>query len=362
MLNFKPTSLRKAKWMALLVGVFALASGGTISANAIGTWASPTLLYSPSYVQSQGYSYAADEIPGSPNRIWTCHSPSSGVIRDNIFETTLSGSTVTSSTSVLNGTGSGWDSYHDCDPSIVRVNETYAGTAYTYAMFYTGNDGNCSCHNQIGVAFATGLDGPWTKYPNPVVTFNSSYPTTQWGVGQPSATTVDAAAGTVVLTWTSGYTSDPADSLGNFAEVNFSSGAPALSSQHQIQTSGLTDLNGSSDFLNNFDIVYSPTRDLFYAVREAHPYPSSSPDYISTAIQVDSISGSAMWSGSGSWNVVANLGPSLTGYPRNHNPGIARTVYGTLPDESSITPLITTATLDPNSLWTYEIWSSSATL
>jgi hypothetical protein len=331
-------------------------------AGALGAWSTPTLVYSPTSVQTTGYAYAADLVPGSTDRAWTCHSRSSGTIRDDIFETKLSGGTLLSSTSVLAGTGTGWDSFHNCDPSVVAVDATIGGTAYHYAMFYTGNDQDCSCHNQVGVAFATTVDGPWTKYPTPVIAFDSAYPTSQWGVGQPSATSIDPAAGTVVLTWTSGYTANPADSRGNFAQVSFATGAPVVTSRHQIQTTGLTDLTGASDFLNNFDIVYSPQRDVFYLIREAHPYPTSAPDYISTAVQVASITGSALWSGSGSWTVLGTISSTQTGLPRNHNPGFARTVYGTLPDEASVRALVTTSSLDPNSLWTYRVWSTTATL
>jgi hypothetical protein len=362
-MTFIPSFSRRAlRLAAAACAVIVICFTSATPALGLGTWSSPVLVYSPTVAQATGYSYAPVEIPGSPTRLWTCHSRSSGVVRDDIFETTISGSTVTSSTSVLSGTGTGWDSYHNCDPTVVQVDVTYAGTSYSYAMFYTGNDMNCSCHNQIGVAFATSLDGPWVKYPSPVVEFDPAQPTSQWGVGQPSATTINPSAGTVVLTWTSGYTSNPADSTGNFAEVDFSSGVPTLSYQHQIQVTGLTDLNGAADYLNNFDIVYSPSRDVFYMIREAHPYPTSSPDYISTAVQLDSIPGSSMWSGSGSWTVLSNMGADLTGYARTHNPGFARTIYGTLPDESTITVLVTTATLDPNSLWTYEVWGTSATL
>ncbi len=360
-----PVAEHRRRLRALL----ALAAGAAIvattaqSAGAIGTWSSPAVVYDPTTIQSTAYSYAPDLIPGTNDRAWSCHSRSSGTIRDDIFETKLSSSgAVLSSVSVLSGSGTGWDNYHNCDPSIVAVNATIGGTGYTYAMFYTGNDADCSCHNQVGVAFSNSLDGPWTKYSSPVVAFDSSKSTSLWGEGQPSATTINAAAGTVVLTWSSGYTSNPADTKAYFAQVSFATGAPVISSKHQIQTTGLTDLNGAQDYLNNFDIVYSTTRDAFYLIREAHPYPTSSPDYISTAVQVDSITGSSMWSGSGSWSVLSTIGSGVSSAARIHNPGFSRTVYGTLPNESSITALFTTAGLDPDSLWTYKFDKTTATL
>lgn len=350
---------RGLRLVATMLGGAMIAIAVPTTASAIGSWSTPSLVYTPTSIQTTGYSYAPAMIPGATDRLWTCHSRTSGTVRDDIFETTLNGGALVSSNSVLSGTGSGWDSFHNCDATVVAVDATIGGTSYSYAMFYTGNDADCSCHNQIGVAFATGLDGPWTKYPSPVIAFDSALPTTQWGVGQPSATSIDPSAGTVVLTWTSGYSTGTS---GNFAQVGFATGAPVVSSRHQIQTTGLTDSTGAADFLNNFDVAYSPSRDVFYMIREAHPYPTSSPDYISTSVQLDSIPGSAMWSGTGSWTVLGSIGSTVTGYPRTHNPGFARTAFGTLPDESRLSALVTTATLDPDSLWTYRVWSTAATL
>lgn len=352
------------KILALVAIPFIVAASAMpAAANSINTWSTPTLEYDPTTVQNIAYSYAPDLIPGNGvDRLWSCQSRSSGTIRDNIFETTFNGATQVSSTSVLEGTGTGWDSFHNCDPSVVAVDATISGTNYHYAMFYTGNDKDCSCHNQVGVAFANSLDGPWAKYPSPVIAFDSSKSTSLWGEGQPSATTVNPSAGTVVLTWTSGYSSDPADSTGNFAEVSFASGVPVVSDRHTIQTTGLTNLNGAQDYLNNFDIVYSTTRDTFYMIREDHPYPTTSPNYISTAVQVDSIPSASLWSGFGSWKVLNNIDSSVISAPRIHNPGFSRTVYGTLPDEDSLTALFTTSNLDPNSLWTYKIWKTNELL
>jgi hypothetical protein len=108
--------------------------------------------------------------------------------------------------------------------------------------------------------------------------------------------------------------------------------------------------------------VYSWTRDTFYMVREAHPYPTTDPGYISSAVQLASLPGSSMWSGTGSWTVLDDLGSSLTGFDRTHNPGFGRTIYGTLPDESRLEVLFSTAHLDPGSLWSYKVYATSATL
>lgn len=323
----------------------------------LGPWSTPVNVYAGGDLQGTGYAYAPSVIAGSTQYTYTCHSRSTGYVRDDIFLTKRSGGAVQSSVSVLHGT-SGWDSYHNCDPSVVRVNVPYAGHTYSYAMFYLGNDVDASAHNQVGVAVADGLDGPWTKLPDPVVAYSNSG-TSEWGAGQPTATTIDAAAGSVVLCWTEGYSTG---TVAKFARVDFGSGTPVRSQEHLIPTAGLTDRNGAPDFTHNFDLVYSPSRDRFYMVREGHPYPASSPAYISDHVQLDSIPGAGLWSGTGTWTVEGVIDTTRTGKARTHNPGFERTAYGTLPDESRLTVVYTSANLDPDSLWSYRLWQTTATI
>lgn len=318
---------------------------------AIGPWSAPVRLYAGGDIQSPGYAYAPSAVAGDPLRLYTCHSRSSGLIRDDIFLTKKSGNTTVSSTSVLRGTGTGWDHFHNCDPSVVRVNVPYNGHTYSYAMFYLGNDVDASARNAVGVAFADNLDGPWIKLPEPVVPFPGD-----WGAGQPTATTIDPAAGTVVLAWTEGH---PGNTFGWAAQVSFGSGRPVISHQRRIPEAGLTTSTGAPDWLNNFDLAYSPRRDRFYLVREGHPYPATDPNYISDRVQLASMSGSDFWNGTGSWTVE---GWFSSGRARTHNPGLLRTIYGTLPDESSITVVYTSSEPDPGSLWTYTLWRTTAAL
>ncbi len=71
-----------------------------------------------------------------------------------------------------------------------------------------------------------------------------------------------------------------------------------------------------------------------------------------------SIAGSHLWNGTGSWTVETNITPAQTGFDRNHNPGLLRTRYGTLPDPGSLTVVFTKANAGafPSSLWSYELW------
>ncbi|GAB3948878.1 hypothetical protein GCM10029976_080870 [Kribbella albertanoniae] len=342
--------------IAALAAVLALLPHSSAQA-AVGGWSAPIRLYAASDIQARGYAYAPSVVAGSPTRIYTCHSKAANTIRDDIFLTKVGGT----STSVLTGSGSGWDHFHNCDPSVVRVNVPFNGQTYSYAMFYLGNDVDASAHNAIGVAVAHNLDGPWVKLPNPVIQFPGNAPT-EWGAGQPTATTINAADGTVVLAWTQGL---PSGNVGKAAQVSFASGTPVVQFERVLPMAGLTKSTGEpDDGLNNFDLVYSPPRDRFYLVREGHPYPSGSqPDYISDHLQIASISGAGFWGTPGvSWTVESTITSARTGRPRTHNPGFLRTAYGTLPNESELTVVYTSAGYDPDSLWSYTLWQTTAPL
>ncbi|GAA0623276.1 hypothetical protein HPO96_23470 [Kribbella sandramycini] len=322
---------------------------------AVGGWSAPIRLYAASDVQGRGYAYAPSAVADNPTRLYTCHSKARNTIRDDIFLTRVG----VSSRSVLAPAGTGWDSWHNCDPSVVRVNVPFNGQTYSYAMFYLGNDVDRSAHNAIGVAVAHNLDGPWVKFPNPVIPFPGNHPD-QWGAGQPSATTINAAEGTVVLAWTQGL---PSGNTGKAAQISFGSGTPVVQYERTLPMAGLTTATGAQDDLNNFDLVYSPPRDRFFMVREGHPYPVSNPNYISDHVQIASISGADFWASSGgSWRVESTITSARTGKARTHNPGFLRTVYGTLPNESALTVVYTSADPDPDSLWSYTLWQTTAAL
>ncbi|MFD2348559.1 hypothetical protein ACFSTC_02900 [Nonomuraea ferruginea] len=138
---------------------------------------------------------------------------------------------------------------------------------------------------------------------------------------------------------------------------------PVVGPAVEVTRAGLTGTDGKPDVLNNFDVAYDPSRDRFYAVREQHPYPTVAPKQIGASLQVASIDGASIWNGGGSWRVEGVIDPALTGLPRNHNAGIVRTVYGTLPDSGSLTVIFTESCAGTcASLWSYDLWRVTGTL
>lgn len=350
--------MKKAMLM-LVMGCLMLLSAFPVSAAVMWNSSSLDEVYNP---VGNKYSYAPTVIQdGDTTHMWTCHNNVDGVIKDHIYYTKIENGNVVSSYSVLQAGGSGaWDSYHVCDPAVVQGQFQLNNETYQYAMFYLGNDVNASYHNQIGVAFAKTIEGPWVKYNQPVITYpNDGY----WGVGQPSVTSVDGQ-GHLLLFYTQG---DSVQTTGYRVEVNLSNmSQPSIGQPLQLTTAGLLDKNGAQDWLNNFEMVYDPTRDRFYAVRDQHPFPGTAPNYITENVQVVSIAGAHVWGGGGTWKVEAGLTSAQTGFARNHNAGILRSSYGTLPSPNSIDIYFTDSEAVPNltgpAEYTYDIWKITGEL
>jgi len=343
----KPAS---ALLLALLLALVHIAPAG---AAVVWNGGPLTKVYDP---PGERYAYAPSVVrDGDVEHMWTCHNDADGVIKDHIYYTRTENGVVTESESVLApGPAGAWDSTHVCDPNVVAGKFGYGGTEYNYALFYLGNDMPGSTHNQIGVAFSEQAEGPWTKYPNPIVEYpNDGF----WGVGQPSATSVDGQ-GRVLLFFTKG---DPNATGGYRIDMNLNRMEnPAIGPAVALTNEGLKNASGQPDFLNNFDIAYDPSRDRFIAIRELHPYPSSSPNYITDSQQIVSIEGGAIWGGGGAWKIEGTLGPATTGFPRNHNGGLLRTAHGTLPDPNAVEAYFTDSDAAPGlsgrAEYTYDVW------
>jgi hypothetical protein len=307
-------------------------------------------IYAPAAISDSGIDY-----------IWGCYNPDSGVVRDHIIylERAAGGEIIAADIALEPGPLGSWDSVHVCDPAVVAGKFHYQGKMYSYALFYLGTDDIGGMHNQIGVAFATSLSGPWVRYPWPIVSFPpEDDPKTHWGVGQPSVTSVDGFGRVLIF-----YTQGDLTTRTQVRDVNlFDMGAPQIGRAVPVTNSGLTDMNGNPDYMNNADFVYDPVRDRFYAVREQRPYPADDPDYIGTALQIVSIPGGFIWSGGGRWTAEGEVRPELTGFPRNHNAGLERSIYGTLLDSAWIRVFYAVAESGPMSLWSYDLWELQGAL
>lgn len=317
------------------------------------------------------YTYAPSVVrDGNTEWIWSCHNDEAGVIKDHVYLTKRLDGEIQESHSVLQASPApAWDSFHVCDPSVITGNYSYNGQRYRYAMFYLGNDLDASAHNQIGVAFAKNPEGPWVKFPDPLVTSNR---TDQWGVGQPSAIALPGRSGRVILAYTRGDTSTRAYirqlDMSNMQHLKI--GEPIL-----LPTAGLVGRDGESDYLNGYDIALDRSGQRVYTVREQHPYPNDNPWWIGASVQVNSIDTADLLTGKGTWRVEGAINEELTGFARNHNAGFVRTWRGYLPQQHSLAVVFTDScaslpTVDNpdwslatcDSLFSYDLWEIAGSI
>jgi hypothetical protein len=312
------------------------------------------------------YSYAPSAVmDGSHIRIYTCENASPGLFRDSIHHVRYSphsGLLDEQAYELGPGNSGSWDSVHVCDPAIVAGKFAFGGQSYNYAMFYLGTDRSDNTHNQVGVAFSKSLanGGAWVRHNAPLLTHPADG---SWGVGQPSATSVDGN-GRLLLFYTRGALGGTTARVRDINLANM--GAPQIGAAKQLTVSGLTATTGTPDILNNFDVIYDTTRDRFFAIRPRRPMSASQPTFIAPRQQLVSIAGASVWNGGGVWRAEGEITPTLTGHPRNHNAGIVRTAHGTLPDPNVITVIYTTSCETSTSCtvpeWSYKLSSVSGFL
>jgi hypothetical protein len=266
-----------------------------------------------------------------------------------------------------------WDSRHVCDPDVVAGRFRYRGREWKYALFYLGCDAERSRHNQVGVAFADSLRGPWLKYPEPILRYTRDpaggivgehlgWPVWRyWGVGQPAVISLDDG-GRVWLF----YSRAEEEAGEEMVEIDLSDmdAGPKCGPRRKVPTTGLRSAAGQpTTYLNNIGVVYDARRDRYYMAREGD-LPAEDgrfPTFISTFVQLARIPGADLRAGRGEWEVLRNIGPETTGWPRNHNAFVLKDLRGRLPHPNRLTLGVSVAEAydhPPDSfawLWTYRI-------
>lgn len=322
------------------------------------------------------YAYAPGVVENEDGtvHVFFCGNPDATVFVDHIYHVKLHpGGTQTQEKSILQpGKEGEWDDQHVCDPSVVAGDFFYNGTNYKYALFYLGSS-KLYYYNEIGVAFSNSLGGDeWVKYPEPIVQKSWNYEEDQligdykaWGVGQPSVLSLNNG-GELLLTYTVGDRNGTRIewSLLDMGEVeNFS-----LSIPKPMIKKGLFDLDYSrSDITKNSDFAIGNDGKTIVMVRPVLPNPSSYPAFLSKSSEIAKIDYSHFINGTGSWSQISRITPELTGYPRNHNPGLGRNQFGEIDGIDQLDFYYTTSESSPNvapstslhAEWSYSIWKGT---
>lgn len=244
-----------------------------------------------------------------------------------------------------------WAAMHICDPDVVKGEFAYTtgGVRRTYgwAMFFTGADnddgGADGRFNVVGVALANSALGPWTIVATPVIdTSEPDYNAAGYGVGQPSATSVDQHG--KLLLFYSGLdcaaqdTPDPnCNGLDRGTAVRTldlsDANAPVLGARSFVTTAGLTPepFFAGGRFLHNASWTYDPSRASFFVARDTGDLAGNE---VEETVEIDQIAGSSIWSGGGTWTVIGQITGAQSGYKWNHNAGLVRDPYGGLAYQS----------------------------
>lgn len=264
--------------------------------------------YCPSYIQTSD----------TERYIYYCRNEFEGQIKDSIYmrpsikkeESWEWGEAAVA----LVPSENGWDSIHVCDPDVKEGSFLYNNHTYRYIMFYLGSDKSNSNHNQIGVAFADSMNGPWTKWEaNPIIEFGFA---NYWGKGQPSAISLDGK-GKLMLFYSCG---DLEGTRMAYREMDLSDMSnPWIGEERVVPTDGLTESDGSQVILHNGGLAYDEGTDRYYLVRPRHPFDIEAPNFISSQLQVAYTPASTFHSGTGTWTVEGHVTPEQSEKERNHN-------------------------------------------
>ena len=265
-----------------------------------------------------------------------------------------------------------WDSRHNCDPSVIEGDFKMDGVSYKYAMFFLSNPMEYY-YNEIGVAFSNDLAADsWVKYPYQVVkkTWNEegdqfwSATNKSWGVGQPSAVSLDKK-GKVLLTYTKG----DADGTGlmwrelDMSDMNNLVVGPA---KHIVSNGWMQKDNNTQDYGTNADFAINLDEDKIVMVRPIHPHDSEYPSFIASKIEVLWMPFSRFMQGEGKWTVMYRIEGKDTGFPRNHNAGLKRDSFGHIENWETPTVYFTVSKTAPDvapeygkhAEWTYNIYKT----
>jgi hypothetical protein len=302
-----------------------------------------TELFAPSKEEIYNYAPCAVQTDETTKYVFYCTNKESGIIVDYIGwrkGQLEDGEWCWGEEHIaLSPEDTGWDNIHVCDPDILQGEFRYNGHTYSWALFYLGCDQlNCK-HNQIGVAFADKIEGPWVKFDaNPVVPGALEY----WGTGQCSEVSIDRK-GKFKLIYRD------ADEMGDrykMAVCDFSDmskyqvGEPIL-----LPKLGLPDVN-----LSMSHVVYDAEQDILYLAAEKD---WDGKVRCCQEIVIAAISGKELDQGEGRWETLGVIDSTFTDRYGNHNAALGRDPFGMITKSDELPIYISSAT--QTYIWSFRI-------
>ena len=238
----------------------------------------------------------------------------------------------------------GWDNCHICDPDVREFETTWKGKTYHWIMTYLGVDQWDCCHNQIGLAVSECIEGPYIKYDgNPIVPYEGR---DKWGVGQ--STTVVKNDSTIVVYYHTSTDNRPY-------------------ARREIILNDLDNIRvGEEQAVPHLPANSYPmySEDKIYMVSEVWSEQfdkSQIPTWVGDYCKVYSmpIDGDMLAKDVNPWTLIGEVSPSLSGFPRNHNPGFLTDTRGYMPKDGRMVVYFTPAVTGADWLWSYDLYSAT---
>ncbi len=315
--------------------------------------------------------------------VWYCTNKDDGVIMDHIGyrkgEKQDNGKWIFSEQKIaLAPTPGTWDSRHTCDPAVIRGKFKYKGVEYKYLMSYLGCTTEDYQKNETGIAVANAPEGPWVKINelNPIVpwyddgneaTEQAKYEawlgtsTIYWGTGMPALVSVDEG-GKVILFYQSTLRGTGVQSW-DFSDLD----NPKRDYTTSLSSNGVTNSRGLTCSIRIADFAYDPILKRFYVCgvtneKEPADVTLTRVNSHSMVAFVDNVNSTTdlvelLKGGLYKWTMAGYVGPSDTGWERNHNPGLVRNEYGYLWGSKEIGVVVSTGHNDWNNenIFTYRL-------
>lgn len=309
-------------------------------------WSEPVDIFGFQPQLRYAYCPSVIEMADGSCHIFFCGNPDEGKMIDNVFHLFMSRNGVMSEpVSVLAPSPDSWDSFHCCDPNVIEGIFKMEGCTYKYAMFYLGSDRGDTNGNEIGVAFSNDLNSQtWVKYPGPLLPFSGD-DNKYWGIGQPSAISLDRQ-GQILLSYSCG---DEKGTRVEMCEMNLSD-----LSDIKIGKAVRVSSSGFNHLIHNCDFAMDAVHDKIVGAISgdwADVYPS----FIETFVGVAYMDYASFQKGNGRWTRLPDINSGISGFYRNHNPGLLRDSYGYLKDYRTPSVFYTIATTGSPCEWSYRI-------
>lgn len=248
-------------------------------------------------------------------------------------------------TEVIEPSGSGWDDCHICDPDVREFTTSYKGKTHKWILTYLGVDQWDCMHNQIGLALADNIEGPWEKFPgNPVIPYEGR---DKWGTGQ--STSIVLNDSTLAVFYHSTTANGPfcmrmvrLNDLENI-DIGEEYAVPFFTANTYVAVSDGWIYTVSEQRSENYEKIV-PTWVGDMCVVRCKP---RTDDFVAD-----------MTSPENEWIEIGSVTPELSGFPRNHNPGFLTDTRGWVTSDDSLTVYFTIAVTGDGWLWSYDLYSA----